>query len=76
MKTITLDEVAYTRLKAWKRSEKDSFSSVIKRVLPESGTMGAFLNFVENRPRYSEEVDALLESSIEDRSSEKNDPWI
>ncbi len=47
MKTITLDDAAYERLKAWKRSQRDSFSQVVRRVVPEPGTLRAFLAFAE-----------------------------
>ena len=76
MKTITLDEVAYARLKACKRGTSESFSSVIKRVVPEPGTLGAFLNFVSNHQTAQFAGNDLLESSIEDRSSTKENPWI
>ncbi len=33
MKTITLDDEVYHRLKAWKRAKGDSFSTVVKRVV-------------------------------------------
>lgn len=39
MKTITLDEDAYQRLKSWKRQSGDSFSAVVKRVVPLAGTL-------------------------------------
>jgi predicted CopG family antitoxin len=74
MKTITLDEDAYRRLLAWKRAKGDSFSKVIKRVVPEAGTLGAMARVVSNR-QMTEEQDALLEASIEERSSAKHDPW-
>lgn len=74
MKTITLDEDAYRRLLAWKRAKGDSFSKVIKRVVPEAGTLGAMAQFVLNR-QTTEEQDSLLEASIEERTSAKHDPW-
>jgi predicted CopG family antitoxin len=74
MKTITLDEDAYRRLLAWKRAKGDSFSKVIKRVVPEAGTLGSMAQFVLNR-QPMEEQDSLLESSVEERSSAKHDPW-
>lgn len=74
MKTITLDEDAYRRLLAWKRAKGDSFSKVIKRVVPEAGTLGAMAQFVSNR-QTSEEQDSILEASVEERSSTKHDPW-
>ena len=38
MKTITLTEEAYERLKAWKTG--DSFSQVVLRTVPKRGTFG------------------------------------
>ena len=76
MKTITLDDIAYTRLKSWKKSSKESFSSVVKRVLPEPATLGAFLNFVETHQTRSLPSNTVLEEAVENRSSAKQDPWI
>ena len=39
MKTITLSEAAYERLKAWKAGG-DSFSQVVLRMVPKRGTFG------------------------------------
>lgn len=75
MKTITLDEEAYRRLRSWKRSSGDSFSKVIKRVVPEAGTLGALAHFAEERRALDPRRDAILDETIEDRSKEKADPW-
>jgi predicted CopG family antitoxin len=75
MKTITLDEVAYARLKAWKRSSKESFSSVVKRVLPEPGTLGTFLNFVDSKDTAHLPGNEILESAVIEKSEAKHDPW-
>lgn len=75
MKTITLDEVAYNRLKAWKKGSKESFSSVVKRVIPEPGTLGAFLNFLETSGSGDFERDEAMEAAINERSNVKEDPW-
>lgn len=74
MKTITLDDEAYLRLKVWKRAKGDSFSRVVKRVVPEAGTLGAMEQFVSQR-RVSKAKDDLLEKSINLRPSGKSDPW-
>lgn len=74
MKTITLDDEAYHRLLSWKLNKNDSFSKVVKRVVPEAGSLGSLLDFVVKRTPL-EERDALLEESVEDRSSLKNDAW-
>ena len=75
MKTITLDEVAYARLKAWKREPRESFSSVVKRILPEPGTLGAFLGFVEAGRTHLAEGNDEPEQAIEKRTTAKEDPW-
>jgi len=75
VKTITVDETAYARLKAWKRGSRESFSSVIKRVLPEPGTLGAFLSFVESEGTAHLAGNDLLEKTTESRSPAKHDPW-
>jgi len=38
MKTISLTEEAYERLKSWKSPELDSFSKVVLEVIPKKGT--------------------------------------
>jgi predicted CopG family antitoxin len=75
MKTITLDDVAYERLKAWKRGPKESFSTVVKRVIPEPGTLGAFVNFVETNRTADLPGNDLLESAMTEPSTAKHDPW-
>lgn len=76
MKTITLDEVAYERLKAWKKGSRESFSSVVKRVIPSPGTLGAFLSHVQAAGNHDEEKDSLMEEAINERSAVKEDSWI
>lgn len=76
MKTITLDEAAYERLKAWKKGSGESFSSVVKRVIPQPGTLGAFLSHVQASGGSEPEKDDLMEEAINVRSTVKEDPWI
>ncbi len=75
MKTITLDDDAYERLKSWKRRGGDSFSAVVKRVVPRAGTLEAMARYVVERAPSVEGRDALLESAVENRSGAKHDPW-
>jgi predicted CopG family antitoxin len=75
MKTITLDDDAYERLKSWKRAGNDSFSSVVKRVVPRAGTLEAMARFAVKRSPSTDERDELLEAAVEERSSTKPDPW-
>ncbi|MGA0854905.1 MAG: antitoxin VapB family protein [Luteolibacter sp.] len=76
MKTITLDDAAYSKLKSWKRNNSESFSSVVKRVVPEPGSLGAFLAFVERRGTAHREGNEILNHVVEtSRTSAKTDPW-
>jgi len=75
MKTITLDEIAYDRLKAWKKGSGESFSSVVKRIIPEPGTLGAFLSFIETHGPTDTGRDDLMEASVNERTPVKEDPW-
>jgi len=38
MKTITLTDEAYERLKSWKTESSESFSKVVLKVIPKKGT--------------------------------------
>jgi predicted CopG family antitoxin len=75
MKTITLDEEAYQRLKAWKKGSNESFSSVVKRIIPEPGSLGAFLAYSEVHQTQSLAGNAVMEQAVEERTSAKEDPW-
>jgi predicted CopG family antitoxin len=75
MKTITLDDEAYSRLKSWKKGTSESFSSVVKRVLPAPGSLGAFLAFVERRATATRPGNESMEAAVESRSAVKSDPW-
>jgi predicted CopG family antitoxin len=75
MKTITLDDEAYSRLKSWKKGTSESFSSVVKRVLPAPGSLGAFLAFVERRATATIPGNESMEAAVESRSAAKSDPW-
>jgi len=75
MKTITLDDVAYARLKALKRRPNESFSSVVKRVLPVPGTLNDLLAFAETHGTSRLTGNDLMEASVEERSTVKEDPW-
>jgi predicted CopG family antitoxin len=75
MKTITLDDEAYSRLKSWKKGTSESFSSVVKRVLPAPGSLGAFLAFVERRATATMPGNESMQAAVESRSAVKSDPW-
>jgi predicted CopG family antitoxin len=70
-----LDDAAYNRLKSWKKGSSDSFSSVVKRVVPEPGSLGALLAFTERRGTAARLGNDVLEKVVESRSSAKHNPW-
>lgn len=75
MKTITLDDEAYTRLKAWKRKDRESFSQVVKRIVPAPGSLAAFASYVERFQTDRLPGNDTLEAAIELRTPVKSDPW-
>ena len=75
MKTITLDDEAYGLLKMWKSSQQESFSRVVKRVVPVPGTLGAFLNFIERSGTDAMAGNDTLDQTVNSRTVAKHDPW-
>lgn len=75
MKTITLDDEAYGLLKMWKKSGKESFSMVVKRVVPVPGTLGALLNCAEELDTSRLPGNDEMEETTNLRPAAKHDPW-
>jgi predicted CopG family antitoxin len=63
MKTITLNEAAYERLKAWKIGE-DSFSKVVLRMVPKRGTFGDLESAFQALPKALAELPATMIETI------------
>lgn len=63
MKTITLTEEAYDRLKAWKAG-KDSFSRVVLRMVPKRGTFGDLNESFKALPQLSEQQARTMHEAI------------
>ncbi len=63
MKTITLTDDAYERLLSWKQSPKDSFSSVVIRLVPPRGTLGQLIEDVRQLPPLSSKQFKAMEDA-------------
>jgi predicted CopG family antitoxin len=63
MKTITLTDDAYERLKAWKTG-RDSFSQVVLRTVPKRGTFGDLDESFRGLPMLSEEQSRIMQETI------------
>jgi predicted CopG family antitoxin len=69
MKTITLTEEAYERLKAWK-NDRDSFSQVVLRTVPKRGTFGDLNESFKALLPLSEEQSRLVRETIASKSEQ------
>ena len=77
MKTITLSDEAYYRIKMWKESPKDSFSKVIERLVPSRGSAKSVLNMLKKRRPLSVQQEKIwdqYEKELHDSSLDR-DPW-
>jgi len=77
MRTITLSESAYDRLLSWKKSPKDSFSSVVIRLVPPKGTMQQMLGVVRQLlPLSSKQFKAMEDAASWGRNArDLRDKW-
>ncbi len=77
MKTITLTDQAYKRLKDWKTAEKESFTSVILKIVPEKGTLGQMLDDVGHMPPLKDKQAKVMEDTVKwGRDPGRSvDPW-
>ena len=77
MKTITLTDEAYLRLKEWKQAAGDSFSKVVLAMVPRRGTLGQLVKDVaELPPLSSEEAQAMEDAAQWGRDPvATGDPW-
>ncbi len=65
MKTITLSEAAYERLRAWK-AVGESFSQVVLRVVPKRGTFGDLNESFRALPALSGEQSRVMLEAVRD----------
>lgn len=77
MKTITLTEDAYERLKCWKDSGLDSFSKVVLAKVPKKGTLADLAARIEKLPKLTGNEARSIENAVAWGNDWKNrhDPW-
>lgn len=80
MKTLTLTNEAYERLKDWKTGGNDSFSNVVLRMVPKRGTLGEMLeNFKQLPPLTDPQVEIIAETiawaNDWENVTEAEQPW-
>lgn len=64
MKTLTLTNEAYERLKDWKFEANDSFSNVVLRMVPKRGTLGEMIENFKHLPPLTEQQVAIMSETI------------
>jgi len=63
MKTITLTDESYDRLKSWKDGP-ESFSSVVLRLVPKRGLAAEMSAAFEQLPRATDQEKAILDAAL------------
>ncbi|WP_048145439.1 antitoxin VapB family protein [Methanoplanus limicola] len=65
-KTVSLSEEAYERLNKWKKSEEESFSSVILRTIPGIRTPEELQEALDRIGHLSDEDADIMAKSVEE----------
>jgi predicted CopG family antitoxin len=69
VKTITLSDEAYERLKAWKTG-RDSFSQVVLRTVPKRGTFGDLNESFKALPPLSEQHSRIVQETVASKNEQ------
>ncbi|MBN1670486.1 MAG: antitoxin VapB family protein [Kiritimatiellae bacterium] len=77
MKTISLTDEAYRRLKEWKSAAGESFSHVVLRLVPQKGTLAQMVDDVGRLPPLTRKEWKVMEETVRwGRDPERNrEPW-
>ncbi len=77
MKTITLTEEAYERLRSWKDGKLSSFSKVVLAKVAKKGTLADLSAEIGRLPPLTDEQAKVMEEAADWANDWKNhrDPW-
>jgi predicted CopG family antitoxin len=77
MKTITLTEEAYQRLKSWKTEPSESFSKVVLKAVPKRGTAADMEEGFQRLPALTQKQSDAVAASLAWANDWRNcpDPW-
>jgi predicted CopG family antitoxin len=62
MKSMTLSEEAYQRLKSWKTDHSESFSKVVLKLVPKQGTAGDMDKAFDQLPKLTRRQAEAIEA--------------
>ena len=62
MKSMTLSEEAYQRLKSWKADPSESFSKVVLKLVPKQGTAGDMDKAFDQLPKLTRRQAEAIEA--------------
>jgi predicted CopG family antitoxin len=80
MKTLTLTNEAYERLKDWKTETNDSFSTVVLRMVPKRGTLAEMVEGFRQLPPLTEQQSEVMAEAVAwandwSNATEAEQPW-
>jgi predicted CopG family antitoxin len=77
VKTISLTDEAYERLRVWKEASGDSFSKVVLRVVPPKYSGASVAEAAQALPPLSEAQELAVHESVAEANdwTRVNDPW-
>ena len=64
MKTLTLTDEAYERLRDWKTGANDSFSTVVMRMVPKRGTLAEMVEGFKQLPPLTDQQAEVMAEAV------------
>lgn len=81
MKTLTLTDEAYERLKDWKTGSNDSFSAVVLRTVPRRGTLAELVEGFRQLPPLTDQQAEVMAEAVAwandwGNADDPGQPWL